>query len=270
MAIKCPACETPLDPSAVSCPVCLRKRTRAELMQGLKSARVAQESRRRRPLLVLAAVLAAAAAGWGAYRYRPFLLALLQPPAAPSQTAAPAPAANARPNGASDGSLPLAAPPPAAAPILPPEPAAAPVEAVYTTLPPPNLKKPAKLYGDPEVWSVRGDVYDLLSLKPVSGARVVFTSRTDGKSRSVKTDAKGRYRLKLPKLKEGGYNASVSHAAYRPIFLEEMDPPYRTQKAARREDAAQTAVTSQVLHVPFLPEYEQDEVEYGVVLLPLQ
>lgn len=232
----------------------MRQRTRGEIMRGLQSTRGEQESRRRRPWVILASVLACATAGWVAYRYGPLLRQMAAAPSpAPEQTAPPSLPA------------PEAAAPEQTAPLSLPAPEAAAPEPVYTMRPPPNRPQL-----DADTWLVRGEVYDLLSLKPVSGARITFTSRADGKSRAARSDAKGRYRLKLPKLKEGGYDAAVSHPAYRPIFLEEMAPPYSSQKASRREDAANTAVTSQILHVPFLPEHADDEAEYGLILLPLQ
>lgn len=59
MPLTCPACSTELDPASTQCPICLRPRSRSELIQGLK-----RKQRRWLPWAVFCFVAAAASIVW--------------------------------------------------------------------------------------------------------------------------------------------------------------------------------------------------------------
>jgi hypothetical protein len=251
VAINCPACDTELDPSNTNCPVCLRPLSRKEMMRGLQQVRKKSRPGVGLPLAVTAAVCL----GGYAFLHREQLGA----PAAAVVGAAPATAPAAAP--AADA--PQEAPPPdslgSGVTVLSRGLAAL---GVGTSAEAGHKKRSAR----PDRWGVHGHVYDLMSVKPIVGARLVFQDRESGKAYAAKTDARGAYRVSLPKLKEGGYDLTVNQRGYR-SFLEEMSPPYRNQSRARRLEAREQALQSEVLHVPLLPEQNDEDVQHDLVML---
>jgi len=263
----CPGCHSEIDPSSTSCPVCMRPRSRREIIQSIIA--IQQAPTRRRRTAARAAVLGVilAAAGFFGWRARADLLdrALRAKASIPawmgkshdvlglSGSDAPQPA----PPAAGLQSLAQPGPDHAAAPdagrLPPPAPAAAETPAAA----------PAR-----SDWSVRGLVYDLFTLKPVAGARVTFTSRESGQVIVTRSDAAGRYSLLLPRVSAGGYDITVRHGRYQQTYLEENEPPYRSMSDERRQEAASQLLQSAVLHVPFLPAPEEETVEHDLVLLP--
>lgn len=63
-------------------------------------------------------------------------------------------------------------------------------------------------------WRLRGAVYDLLTLKPVAGAKITLTDNATNSRAETVTDAKGRYRAVLPPLRERGYLVAISKPGY--------------------------------------------------------
>lgn len=287
MTIRCPACETEMEATESSCPVCMRGRTRHEMMQGLQAPKKLAKSRRR---LVLG-LLSVAAAGAGFWQLRVELGA--RKAAAP--LAAPEPAA-ATPVDASTATASESGGPSADPEAAPPttEPAPPPNEAFLAELrqqlaqtPPAAGRAPQAPSGDAEIapqpapgaatepiegdWKVSGKVYELITLKPVARARVVFASRLSGKDHPVRTDAKGAYSVSIPKLGESGYDVGFSHPLYRDDWIEEAEhTPYHKQGLARREEAAFQLGSSAILHVPYLPDPKQDALELNLIVFPKQ
>lgn len=277
---QCPACMTPMGPSELSCPICMRRRTRKELMAALQAPKRQMRSRRR---LAGWAVLAAAGAACSVY-WR----AQSAPHAGTAATAsAPAPG-----EGAAPGESPQAPAPPSPSPVVPAAPSAPPgaltpdQSAALTSLlrhddrnGSPDQARPTTQAGEastpaapqeapaPAVWTISGQAYDLFSLKPVAGAKVTFQD-SSGKRYRATTGASGRYRARLPRPLQGGYAISVKRAGYRDDYLEEGDPPFRKQSEGRREDAAYQAAESTVLHVP-VTAGEDGSLREDLVLIPL-
>jgi hypothetical protein len=54
-SLPCPACQTPLPPEATGCQICLRSRTKQEIMRGYAKLRDEKTRKRRRPYKILAA-----------------------------------------------------------------------------------------------------------------------------------------------------------------------------------------------------------------------
>lgn len=99
-------------------------------------------------------------------------------------------------------------------------------------------------------WEIEGEVYDLLTLKPVAGASVTFREDPTLPGETVATDATGRYRARVAGSPMKGLIASFSHPEYQEIFLEETRAPYKRWSLERRRDAYAEALTAEVLHVP--------------------
>lgn len=117
-----------------------------------------------------------------------------------------------------------AEPAPALEPGLPPEPAVAPQEA------PPAVPAPAPA---PAEWRLEGKVSDMLSMKPVKGAVLLFMTPEEDETYEARSDGTGRWQLTLPARKDG-YKLVIDHSDYIADYFDETDPPYRTWTQARR------------------------------------
>ena len=260
MNATCPGCRTELGPNDTSCPICLRPRSRHEMMAALNVNRRADEARRKRPLHVALAVFLCAA---GAFAFKQARRLGLGTRATPPPTAAPAPAA-----------VSIQPPAPAAAPPepenpQPTQPPKPPVEAEQPLTAPPMDMAPAP-DDEPSAgrdWSLDGTVFDLLSLRPAANAKLSFENRASGEVFTAKTDARGRYKISLPRLADGGYWVSVNAKGYDGQYLEQSSPPFASRTRAGREEAAYEATQSQILHVPVFLDKEVS-LEYDLALLP--
>lgn len=262
MTVTCPGCQTELDPSNTNCPVCLRPRSRKEILAGLSGTRRPAPTRWGRLLLGLVLL---GGLGYAGQR----LWQMPAPPPPPPEPAAPAPAAPV-PAPAPEAQAPAPAPdgaPRPTATVASPAPKLQPSSGEEDASP---AKKRRRAAPKPSGWKVEGQVYDLFSLKPLPNTRIVFQDKNTGDAHSASTDGKGRYALYLPKVRDGGYEVTVARRGYSDTFLEEMAPPYRSQSAQRRQEAADQLSESAVLHVPLLPEYEAEAVPYDLILFPRQ
>lgn len=249
MLALCPGCRTELGPNDMSCPVCLRPRSRKEMMRDLNAARHEEEAKRKRPIRLLQAAALILAAGFAYKQFQHFTASPPVPSPAPA-TVQPAP--------------PPVQPPPAAPPV--PEPAP------QTVPPQPRAVESGPQTADeepppPSDWTIHGSVYDILTLQPAAGARLTFENRSSGEVFKAKTNARGRYQVRVPKLIEGGYWVTVSAKGYSGAYLEEASPPYPQRTRAGREEAALEAAQTQILHVPITLDKETS-LEYSAALLP--
>ncbi|MBI5884091.1 MAG: carboxypeptidase regulatory-like domain-containing protein [Elusimicrobia bacterium] len=138
--------------------------------------------------------------------------------------------------------------------------------AVSTATPTPNGEPGGTLPTPPENWTIKGRIYDLMTLRPISGAQLILKDKLSGKTFSVKTDAAGAYTLKLKPVDEGGYAVAVLLQGRAWPFLEEMDPPYQEQARDRRESALELLADSSLVHVPIMLPSGQHELAYDLVL----
>jgi hypothetical protein len=260
--VKCSGCGAQIEPTANACPICLRPRSRPEIMRGIIELKQGPVRRRRALLRAIAALglaVGAVLAVWDqrarlaphVRAFKSFAVTWLGLDQYPFKTA-PEPAA------------PQSAPPAAEAPSLvaaPPPSAALPAEADISTA---AAGQPAR----PDYWALRGHIYDLYSLKPVAQAALTFTSRATGEVLSSRTNAAGDFSLRLPRIAEGGYDITVRHPRYLDNFLEENSPPYKTMSPDRRQRAGSLLLQTEVLHVPYLPLPDEDRPQLELVLLP--
>ncbi|UPT72410.1 MAG: hypothetical protein M0D55_10455 [Elusimicrobiota bacterium] len=70
-------------------------------------------------------------------------------------------------------------------------------------------------------WKLRGGIYDLITLKPVPGVRMVFTDNATNSRAHIVTDQQGRYKVVLPPLTDPdrGYLVSITKAGYETTYL---------------------------------------------------
>ncbi|MFA6028230.1 MAG: carboxypeptidase-like regulatory domain-containing protein [Elusimicrobiota bacterium] len=246
MPVLCPACKSELDPQATRCEVCMRERTRQEMIAGL---RVSDKPKTNWKFLLWLAVAAAIAPfAFKSFRFveSPFAA---RPAKAPERAAASVPA-------------------PAAPPSVPED---------ARSLPGPERTTPlSSLPGDgektrpplPARWTIHGEAYDLLTLAPVAGLTLSLENPETGKVFTTRTDARGVYSLTVPGLADAGYRVSVSGTRYRNGYLEDAGLSYKDRSRAHREEAAELARVSKVLHVPVNLAAPQDRLKYDLALLP--
>jgi hypothetical protein len=82
-------------------------------------------------------------------------------------------------------------------------------------------------------WAFEGRVSDVLSMKPVKGAVLLFMNQAEDETFEARTDAKGQFSKKLP-ARKNGYKLVIDHPEYIAEYFDETDPPYRTWTQARR------------------------------------
>lgn len=87
-------------------------------------------------------------------------------------------------------------------------------------------------------WRLRGAVYDLLTLKPVVGAKLILTDNETNARAETVTNAKGQYRTVLPPLTGHGYLVAISKPGYAASYagpesagVSDLDPGSRKEMA---------------------------------------
>jgi len=138
-----------------------------------------------------------------------------EPTGAPSWEAAPAPAAAVS---SATAPVPQAPAQPAPAPAASP---AAPKSAAAKPKPGPH-------------WVFEGCAYDIISLRAVYAAQLVFRDASGRVRGETATGEEGRYRIALEPLPEGGYALSVKHPDYQEKYIDEIFPPFKEVAAQER------------------------------------
>lgn len=68
-------------------------------------------------------------------------------------------------------------------------------------------------------WKMRGVIYDLMTLRPVPAARLIFTDNETNLRAVIQSDGNGRYRAILPPLPGRGYVVTISKPGYSNSYL---------------------------------------------------
>ena len=252
--LPCPGCHTALPPEATGCQICMRARTKQEIMRGYAKLRDDKARKRRLPFQLLAALLVLGGGGKLLMVYRSQLAASasslsgkvrrwsddMRDPK--NYSAAPAPPAPAPAD-------PTASPAPSLGTAVPPEDALReklfPTDAAPQRQPAASGSRRGKVRAAPRAapknsWRVSGGVYDLATLAPVPGAVITFLR--DGTSpETATTDEKGAYEIDLAKgdgwtvdmkvIDRGRGGARDNR--YRGMLVD-IDPPYRVRDADER------------------------------------
>lgn len=245
--LPCPGCHTPLLPEATGCHICMRARTKQEIVRGYAKLREEQARRKSRPFKILAAVLFVGGAGWLVARFQTPLIAGAR--SAKRHTAAwydrfvdahsyaPAKPADAETAVSPDAATTKS---PFATPVTVPSelrPASGPAPAPFAGGPAgaaPTPVAPAKPPVPKNSWLVTGTVYDIDNLEPAKQATITFTRETFPKV-VVKTNDEGVYEAVL--VKGEGWTALVEVRNRRRGQVADLEPPYR----ARDEDERRAA-----------------------------
>ncbi|MFA5139455.1 MAG: hypothetical protein WC728_09510 [Elusimicrobiota bacterium] len=105
---------------------------------------------------------------------------------------------------------------------------------VPETEPPPAAPKPPVQTPEPVVvaWRFEGQVYDMVTLRPIKGAQLVFMG--GDQDYNFSTDKQGLYKVKVPPLEGASYQVLVDHAEYLEGYFDEADPPYHQRPRAAR------------------------------------
>lgn len=275
--MPCSGCHSPLALDATGCQICMRSRTKQEIMRGYALVRERKELARRRPYKIAAGILLAAASAALLRAYGGRVLAV----ASPAVRSAIRRADDMR-NPENYASRPVAAPAPAAPP---PEPGApvAPEDALRSQLlprdPPPAppagspAAAPAAAPARPSAprplvknaWRVSGTVYDLATLEPLQGADVMFL--VDEREREkVTTDAEGRYEVDLAK--GDGWTVSVEAHDRRPGQVVDVDPPYRLRDADERRAAFEHIADGDLIPAPIGWKRTTSRARLDLVVIP--
>jgi hypothetical protein len=280
MYARCRDCDEQIPASAPSCPVCLRERSREEIFEALSGNDPKKTQQRRGTLSAVFWLLLAGGVVYGGVRYNNDVLAKKKVEEARLKAAADA----ERDRWESDGSEaekaegfgesinfsqnPVGGPrrerlPERSAPLPGSEAERRERERERRDR---EIEYEARK-GD-DAWTVTGEVYDLVSLKPVSGLRLRFTPKGGGESVDGRTNSKGRYRVVLPK--DGtAYVLRLRHRAYSGAYVEEESGiPFKNQSRSRRLEHYQSFLQAPLLHVPLSPPASIDAVTHSFVMLP--
>lgn len=266
--LPCPGCHTPLPPEATGCQICMRVRTKQEIVRGYAKLREERARRKRRPYQIAAALLVVGGVARLSWLYRAPVASAVSEAAskvsrwademrdpkhyAPQLDSAEAPppeseaVAPMRPPDPTPAPSPEPAPAPAAGPAIPNEPG--------TPEPPPE-----------NAWHVTGTVYDLATLAPVEGAGVTFLFKDD-KPVSAVTDAKGGYAVYLPKA--GGWTVGLASPMHRVGGVLDIDPPYRVRDADERRATHRYITDGDLTPSPVDWPVGRDEVKLDLVAVP--
>lgn len=134
-----------------------------------------------------------------------------------------------------------------------------------TAAPKPVVERPAAPAKG--TFTVRGSIFDLMTLTPVSGAEIRFKDGDTEKQVSVATDEKGRYKISL-KSNGTGYALSIRHPRYSKRGLEDWGVSFRSMSRAQREQAASDHLARQTKTIILSMPGQVIEQDYAV--LPLR
>lgn len=249
-SLPCLGCHTLLPPEATNCQICLRPRTRQEIMRGYAKLRDDKTRKQRRPFQILAVLLVVGGGGKLAFDHRAGLRA-----AANSAKGAvvrwsddlrnPAHYAPAMAGSAASPTDPPVAPEAALARSLNPSNSSASAPEAVPSSDPPSVSLPTPVKpaapAKPKAlvknaWRVSGTVYDLATLEPVLGAQITF-QRNEKEPETVMTDEKGRYEIDL--VKGDGWTVKMTAPNRRRGQVLDLDPPYRLRDIDERRAAVE-------------------------------
>lgn len=90
----------------------------------------------------------------------------------------------------------------------------------------------------PREWRFRGKVYDLVTLKPIAGARLTLVDNDTNTRAETQSSSDGRYRTVLPPLPSRGYQVSIKKAGYAPTYAGPESAGVKDLDAGSRKELA--------------------------------
>jgi len=103
----------------------------------------------------------------------------------------------------------------------------------------PQTGGPVPTGGNPNEFRLKGKVFSLLNLQPVSEAEVVLTNLTTGKKYTTETGPDGTYRATLP-VSDSGYGLAIRHPGYEPSYIVDESRNFGSLSQPQREEIAQS------------------------------
>lgn len=119
-------------------------------------------------------------------------------------------------------------------------------------------KTPAPADAPIAPWDFEGQIYDMLTLKPVPGVEMTFYSEEG--NHQTKSGNDGRFKLRVPGLKTGVYRLITDHPDYVEDYFDDIEGSYRKQSLKKR--AGMRATTPK--NLPWNSALKRD-----IVLFPL-
>ena len=204
----CPGCGAKLEPEMLACPSCPMSFPEDEPSSGAHPLRQTKAYAFLMPALLFAAI---GAGVWymaiGLFRLGEQNAVLETSPVLFGKPA-PAPASTA-------SSTPESSSPEASSVPVEAEPESEPESATVSIVAqePEKKRKPAR------EWRLRGRIYDLTTLQPVPGCKMVFVDEPEGRRIETRSSADGRYKVVVPSLPDRGYLVSIAKLGYSPAYL---------------------------------------------------
>ena len=128
--------------------------------------------------------------------------------------------------------------------------------------PPPKPLPPVK------EWKLRGFVYDLITLRPVSHCRLVLSDIDTNARFETTTDGSGRYRAILPPLPDRGYLVTISQNGYAPTYVDPGTEGVRSKSGQERQSLCRELVGA-VLQPASLQPRRADPLQTDFYLAPV-
>ncbi|MBI5245473.1 MAG: hypothetical protein HY922_17550 [Elusimicrobia bacterium] len=116
-------------------------------------------------------------------------------------------------------------------------------------------------------WGFSGAVFDLMTLKPVPDAELVFTDPGSGARFPIATDKQGLYRLVLPACSDG-YDMAVSHPKYEPKYIPDGDFAFKSLPLSRRREISVESART-VQHKELFSAGPDGQLKRDMALIPL-
>lgn len=102
--------------------------------------------------------------------------------------------------------------------------------------PPVAAEPPPKPVKAVKEWKLRGTVYDLATLKPLSGVQLTFTDAESSRSIQTRSNSEGHYKALVPSLPDRGYAVTAEKNGYSPNYLDPSTEGVRSMSAAQRKE----------------------------------
>lgn len=279
--LPCPGCHTPLPPDATGCQICLRSRTKQEIVRGYAYLRAEEARRKALPFKIAGAALVIAVTAFLSWDNRGKILELAS--RAKAWTAKKYERfldANSYVDKKAEPLLPVTVNPadlPRTDPRSPYNPKSRPSDApaleAFRGISPKPPPAPAAKDAAPEPkgppaktdWRVSGSVYDLQTLKPVAEAEVKFLFHGEGPV-IVTTDSEGRFEADLAK--DDGWTVTLRSPRHKPGQIVDSEVPYRSRDADERRATQQNASDGDLSPAPLSFSRAKSRVRLDLVAVP--
>jgi hypothetical protein len=240
-----------------------------------------KKQQQKRPYIIAGRLLAAGAAGWLLFRFHAPLIAAAasakaqavrfmdeQLASAVPRPATPAPAADA-PSAQAPQTAPAPVPMPVAAPSAPAPVAAAAASPEKAAPAAPVADLPIPSINSAYEWVLYGRVYDLITLRPVTDARLTIGGSSYGSMGGFAvSDSEGRFMARLARSQQVSYEIHAARDGYVSPALYESDIPYASLSLKDRRAIVTSAQDGDITLPPLTDVTGEDSMRRDVFLAP--